>query len=145
MNTYTGLVVGAASATSMATAVYLGKLGDRVGHLPILMAGGLTAGLLFLLQSAARDAWQLLILQALTGAAIGGIIPAVSALLAHYTQLGQEGSVYGLDNSIVAGARAIAPMVGGGIAFWLGFRSTFILSGLIFLLICLTAGLKLRK
>ncbi|MCP4417526.1 MAG: hypothetical protein GY805_12955 [Chloroflexi bacterium] len=31
-----------------------------------------------------------------------------SALLARFTQPGEEGNVYGLDNAIVAGARAMA-------------------------------------
>lgn len=143
LNTMTGLVVGVSSATATATAVYLGNLGDRLGHQRILKYSALTAGLFFLPQSLVNAAWQILILQALTGAAVGGIVPALSALLAQYTERGEEGNVYGLDSAIVSAGRAIAPLIGSGAAFYFGLRSTFLVTGGIFLGIALLAAWKL--
>lgn len=139
LNTITGLVISVAAAMSTATAVYLGRLGDRIGHRRILLASALAAGLLYLPQSLVTQAWQLLILQGLTGAATGGIIPAIGALLAQYTHPGEEGRVYGLHNSLRAGSRAVAPLVGASIAFWFGFRGTFAATGLLFLAVTLLA------
>ena len=68
-------------------------------------------------------------------------MPSISALLNTSTQPGQEGSVYGLDSSVAAAARAVAPMVGAGIAVWFGMPGAFVLAGLIFLS---TAALALR-
>ncbi len=65
--------------------------------------------------------------------AIGGILPSLSALLARYTLAGEEGAVYGLDNSINAGARAIAPLIGAAVAAFFGLRLTFVASALILL------------
>jgi DHA1 family multidrug resistance protein-like MFS transporter len=76
----------------------------------------------------------LLVLYALVGVCIGGIIPAISALLARYTREGEEGAVYGLDNSITSAARAVAPLLGAGVAAWLGLRATFTATAFIFLL-----------
>lgn len=133
VNTFTGLVVGSAAATTTLSAIYLGRLGDRIGHRRILMIATLLAALLYLPQSLVTQAWQLLALQALVGVAMGGIIPAISALLARYTQAGEEGAVYGLDNSINAGARAVAPLLGAAVAVGFGLRATFAATALILL------------
>jgi DHA1 family multidrug resistance protein-like MFS transporter len=133
VNTFTGLMVGSAAATTTLSAVYLGRLGDRIGHRRILIASVLLAGLLYLPQSLVTAGWHLLMLQALVGVAMGGIIPAISALLARYTQQGEEGAVYGLDNSINSGAGAVAPLVGAGVAVWFGLRATFAATALIML------------
>jgi DHA1 family multidrug resistance protein-like MFS transporter len=85
------------------------------------------------------SAWQLLALQVLTGAAAGGVIPALSALLAGYTRPGEEGSVYGIDNSVAAAARAIAPMLAVSLALWVGLRGTFVATAFIFLVMAIVS------
>jgi DHA1 family multidrug resistance protein-like MFS transporter len=140
VNTYTGLVVGVAAATTTISSVYLGRLGDRIGHRRIFVTCAMIAALLYLPMSMVMAAWQLVVLQALVGIALGGIVPAISALLAKYTQPGEEGSVYGLDNSINAGARAIAPLIGAAIAMWFSLRATFVATAVLFLLAGLFAA-----
>lgn len=141
VNTFTGLVVGSASAATTLSAGYLGRLGDRIGHRKVVITSTLAASALFLPQSFITQAWHMLPLQALVGVALGGVIPAISALLARYTESGEEGAVYGLDNSINAGARALAPLAGAVIASWLGLRATFTATAAIFLL---TSGVAAR-
>ncbi|HDR14250.1 MAG TPA: MFS transporter [Desulfobacteraceae bacterium] len=131
-NTLTGLVVGAASAAATLAGLMLGKIGDRIGHRKILIACSIGAGLLFLPQSLVTAPWQLVVLHTLAGAAAGGIVPAISALLASCTRPGQEGAVYGLDNSVGSGARAVAPMLGVTIAALTGVRSVFAATGLVY-------------
>lgn len=138
VGTYTGLAVGLGSAASTLSGIYLGRLGDRVGHRRVLLIGLLAAGLLYLPQAFASAAWQLLVLQGLVGAAAGGVTPALSALLVHGTQPGTEGATYGLDNSITSGARALAPLLGAGVAMVFGVRCTFLAVSAILIV---TAGL----
>ncbi|GAB4442143.1 MAG: MFS transporter [Chloroflexi bacterium OHK40] len=145
VGTMTGLVVGVASAAGTATAIWLGRLGDRIGHRRILTSCALITGLCYLPQSMVTEAWQLLALQALSGAAWGGITPAISALLASYTGSGREGAVYGLDNSLVAGARAAAPLVGAAVVLGFGLRGIFVASALIYGLVGLLAALRLPE
>ena len=83
VNTFTGLVIGVSSAATTISAVYLGRLGDRLGHRKILIVCTLLAALLYLPQSMVTAPWQILVLQALVGVALGGIIPAIIALLAY--------------------------------------------------------------
>jgi MFS transporter, DHA1 family, multidrug resistance protein len=145
VNTYTGLVIGIASATATGSAVYLGRLGDKIGHRRVLIGSALAAMLLYLPQAFVTDVWQLIALQGLTGIASGGIVAAPSALLARYTQPGEEGAVYGLDNSVVAAARAIAPLAGAGIAYLFGLRATLAAMSVVFLVVVVVGMLLLPR
>ncbi len=111
----TGMAIGAASATGTFTSIALGKLGDRIGHRPILIAGSFATAIVYVPIAFVDSAWQLVALYALTGATIGGVLPAISAMLAQLTDRGEAGSVYGLDNAIVSTARAVSPVVGGAL------------------------------
>ncbi len=111
----TGMAIGAASATGTFTSIALGKLGDRIGHRPILIAGSFATAIVYVPIAFVESAWQLVALYALTGATIGGVLPAISAMLAQLTDRGEAGSVYGLDNAIVSTARAVSPVVGGAL------------------------------
>ncbi|MFN2322438.1 MAG: MFS transporter, partial [Trueperaceae bacterium] len=111
----TGMAIGAASAAGTFTSIALGKLGDRIGHRPILIAGSFATAIVYVPIAFVDSAWQLVALYALTGATIGGVLPAISAMLAQLTDRGEAGSVYGLDNAIVATARAVSPVVGGAL------------------------------
>ncbi|MCU0560936.1 MAG: MFS transporter [Desulfobacterales bacterium] len=133
VNSFTGLVIGSASASAAVFSVFFGRLGDRTGHRRIVIAGSLVGFLSFLLQGVVTSGWQFLALQVLAGIAHGGVVTGVSALLARYTACGDEGAVYGLDNSINSGARAVAPMVGVAIAMGLGMRAVFGAASLFYL------------
>ncbi|MGD9251906.1 MAG: hypothetical protein PVG19_11805, partial [Desulfobacterales bacterium] len=58
---------------------------------------------------------------------------------------GDEGAVYGLDSSITSGARVIGPLLGVGIAAWMGVRTVFLTAGLLYLLAALLAFLSLPR
>jgi len=139
LNTFTGLVIGAAAATLTVSSAILGRLGDWIGHRKIVGISAAIASTLFFLQSFVKTGWQLLILQALVGICLGGILPSISALLARYTKSGEEGAVYGLNNSIRAAGRALAPLIGASIAAWFSLRTTFIGTAIIFVIITLFA------
>ena len=133
INTWTGSVSGISGAASAIAAVYFGRLGDRVGHRRIMRICTMVAAACYLPQAAVTAAWQLLLLQGLTGAALGGLITSIAAMLAQHAPPGEEGGVYGLDNSIFAASRVVAPLLGAGLAFWLNVRAVFIFTGLLFL------------
>jgi len=136
---YAGLVISVSSATATFSGVYLGRLGDRIGHRTVLIACAVASVFVYAPQVIVGDVWQLLALQALAGLAAGGLIAAPSALLARYTDPGEEGAVYGLDNSIVAAARAVAPLVGAWIAALMGLRATFAAMTILFIVVAAAA------
>ena len=122
---YAGAFMAVSSLTSTFSAVYLGRLGDRIGHRTIVIGCALAAGLLYIPQVLVTDAYQLIALQGIAGITLGGLIAAPSALLATYTQAGEEGSVFGLSNSIASAGRAVSALIGGTIAALIGLRGTF--------------------
>ena len=144
-NTFTGVVISVSAVTTTLSGLYFGRLGDRVGHRKIVIVSMLIGGLLYLPQALVTAAWQVLAMQALLGVAIGGMIPSISALLARYTRPGLEGAVYGLENSIGSGARALAPMLGSSIAMALGLRATFLATGGLLILTALFASIYLPR
>jgi len=88
LNTFTGLVIGITSATTTLSSIFLGKLGDRVGHRLVLIVSMVLAAGLYTVQSLVTAGWQLLVFQALVGVAIGGVIPMISGLLANFIKFG---------------------------------------------------------
>jgi MFS transporter, DHA1 family, multidrug resistance protein len=110
-----GFAIGGSSLAGTFTSIALGRLGDRIGHRAILVAGVAATGLLYLPMAFVTEAWHLVVLYSLTGGAIGGVLPALSALLAQGTDRASSGAVYGLDNAVGAGARAVSPIVGGAL------------------------------
>jgi DHA1 family multidrug resistance protein-like MFS transporter len=138
-----GAVISASSATSTFSGVYLGRLGDEVGHRRVLLWAGLSAALIYVPILWVGTVWQLLVMLGLVGFALGGIISAPSALLARYTTPGEEGTVYGLNNSVGAGARSIAPIIGSTVALWFGYRVTFASAGLLMVAVAAIALFRL--
>lgn len=132
LNTFTGLAVGVSSATTTLSSIYLGRLGDRIGHRRIVIISAACAGLLYVLQSLSQQGWQLLVMQALVGVALGGIVPSISALLAKFTLQSEAGAVYGLDNSITSAGRFVAPLLGSAVAVLINLRATFLATALAF-------------
>lgn len=125
VSSFTGLVVGIESGAATLSAIYLGRLGDRIGHRKIVLGASLGALVCYVPLTMVAETWQLLLLHALVGIAVGGLVASPSALLAQYTEPGEEGAVYGLDNSIVSGARAVAPLTGAAVAMALGYRGVY--------------------
>lgn len=135
VNFYTGLMLSVSGITSTGSSIFLGRLGDGIGHRQILLGSVLFTALSYLPQGLVTSAWQLLLLRGMTGIGIGGTVTSLTALLAQYTKQGEEGSVYGLDAALVSGSRTIGPLLGGSLATWLGMRITMSSASLLYLLI----------
>ncbi len=138
-NTYAGLFMAVSAAAATFGAVWLGNLGDRISHRKVLLYCSLAAAIFYVPQAFVADIWQLLILQALAGFAAGGLVASPSALLSRYAGSERAGAIFGLENSVMSGSRAAAPLVGATVALMLGMRGVFLAAALVFALIALTA------
>lgn len=143
VSTFTGLVIGVASATGTVSSLLLGNLGDRVGHRRILLISGVLSAVSYLAMAFVTEGWQLLLLNALSGFATGGLMPALSALIASYANQDEIGSAFGLDNSVMSAARAAAPLVAVGVASLFSYEAVFVIGALIFVFTVVLAWLKL--
>lgn len=121
-----GLITGLGAATSAMGAVLLGRAGDRFGYRTVLLACTLGMAVVYAPQFFVTTPVQLLILQAAAGAAMGGGLAAIGALLANLSPEGRQGAVYGLDWSVVSVANGLGPMTGAAVAVGLGLRVPFL-------------------
>ena len=135
----TGVIIGAAALTSAVSAVYLGRLGDRIGHERILVWSAVLSALLYVPQVFVESVWMLAILQAASGVAMGGLIPSIAALMNLYAPAGNQGATYGLDNSVQASARVVAPMMAAALAAWVGYHGVFLGATIIYAVTALVA------
>ncbi len=142
---YTGLILGLSSAASTVAALYLGRLGDRVGHHRIALYSGMVTALFFFPQTLVDKPWELLILYTVTGAGIGGLTPSLSSLLARLSKPSDAGGVYGIDNSITAAGRTAAPLIASLVAAWFGLRWVFCATGLVFVAVAVMTALFLSS
>jgi DHA1 family multidrug resistance protein-like MFS transporter len=141
----TGLVSGIGAASGALAAVVLGRISDQVGHRRILLVCGLASAAFYLPYSLAVSSAQVMFFQALAGAAMGGMIAALSATLAKLSPDGHQGAVYGVDTSVTSAANAIAPMLGAGLAVAAGLRATFWLTAAVFLMASLFVARLIPK
>jgi DHA1 family multidrug resistance protein-like MFS transporter len=132
--TLTGLISGARAATSAVGAVTIGRASDRLGYRRVLLVCAVGVTLTYVPQFFVTTVWQLLVLQALLGLLMAGVLASMSALLANLAPEGRQGAVYGVDASAVSVSNAIGPMLGATVAANWGLRAPFILAALAFAL-----------
>ncbi len=132
--TVSGLALGMLGLTSAISSIFLGRIGDKRGHQPVLLWCALGAGLLYLPMALANASWQLVVLQGLFGVAAGGLVPAANAIVAHQSPPEQRGTIYGVVAAAASLGGFFGPLVGAGIAATLGFSAAFFVTG-VFLLI----------
>ena len=132
--TVSGLALGMLGLTSAISSIFLGRLGDKRGHQPVLLWCALGAGLLYLPMAFASASWQIVVLQGLFGIAAGGLVPAANALVAHHSPVEQRGTIYGVVAAAASLGGFFGPLVGAVIAASFGFGAAFFVTG-VFLLI----------
>jgi DHA1 family multidrug resistance protein-like MFS transporter len=127
----TGLISGAGAASSAVGALTLGRASDRIGYRRVLLVCTFLAAVLYVPQFFVVNPWQLLVLQALLGLVMSGVLASISALQANLAPEGHQGAVYGLDASVVSAANAVGPLLGASVAAALGLRVPFLLAAAI--------------
>ena len=144
-STYAGLVLTISSIATTAGSFVLGWLSDKWGYRNVLVFASLMAMTFYIPQAFVSNIAQLLMLQALAGFAAGGVLAAPAAMLAKFTHLGDEGSVYGLDASVSSFANGMAPLTASIIAAVLGLRAVFAAVAIYYLFILLVGSHFLPK
>jgi DHA1 family multidrug resistance protein-like MFS transporter len=140
VSTVTGLATGVGAMCGALSAAYLGRVGDKLGHRPLLLAGaaGTALGYVSLALLVGRE-WQLIGLMGLIGIGLGVVEPATKALINQRAASEQMGSVYGVDASITSIGRVILPLLGSLTVAGIGLRGIFWLLAVIFVLVFLFA------
>ena len=128
LGTLAGAVTSAAAFTSSLVALVIGPLVRRTGQKRLLLICVAGAAIIHIPQSFVTNTTQLLVLRAIQGGFMGGILPTANALLARLTPPERRGAVFGLASGTQAGARAVGPAVGAAVAQAWGMASTFLVT-----------------
>jgi DHA1 family multidrug resistance protein-like MFS transporter len=130
VNSLAGLAMGVSGMTSAVASVGLGRLSDRIGQRPLLIASGALAAATFLPLGLTTQVWQVIVLQALFGIASGGMLPTANALVARLTPEERRGTVYGFTTTASSLGAFVGPLVGTALAAALGLHAPFLAIGL---------------
>jgi MFS family permease len=128
---WTGISSAATGAMLFISSPFWGSLADRFGRKPMLLRAYVGAMFTLTLQAVVQNLWQLVLLRALQGLFVG-TIPAATALVAAGTPQRRIAYALGLVQMAVFTSQTVGPVVGGYMAEWFGFRLTFALGGLMY-------------
>lgn len=143
--TVAGLVLASTGFASAVSALVLGRMSDRVGHVRVLTVCLLGAALSYFPQALVGQVWHLLVLRILVGLFLGGLMPTANVLLAATVPPARRGAAFGLSAAATSVASATAPLTGAGIATFAGIRAVFVATGLLYTVGCGWVNLGLSR
>jgi MFS transporter, DHA1 family, multidrug resistance protein len=126
------LVGGAVTVVFMIPA---GKLVDRFGVRPFLLAGFMAGAVSLIFFTYSRSIPYLLVMILLMGAAFALIIPAWNAFIGSYIPKEKRGAIWGFFLTIEGSGTVAGSILSGVLWDWLGYAAPFIASGSV--LLCL--------
>lgn len=119
---FIGLLIGAMTG---------GVLGDRFGRRTVMICAFAAVGVSSLLTSLVETTTQLIVFRILTGFGIGACMPNFTALTVEYTPRRRQGLFVTLVFSAIPLGGVIGGYVVSDLIEWMGWRSVFVVGGII--------------
>ncbi len=129
---WSGVLATATGAMLFISSPLWGSLSDRFGRKNMLLRAYAGATVTITAQAIVQNVWQLLALRALQGVFVG-TIPAATALIAGGTPQRRMAYALGLVQMAVFLSQTVGPVAGGLMAGVVGFRITFALGGIMYI------------
>lgn len=141
---WTGLLAAAGGVAGMLAGLLLGNLADRVPPPRIGKASALFAGLLMIPQGLAHSFGLLFATRFGCMFCAGGLDPVFQIWLSKMTPAHRRGSIFGWASSARCIGWMLAALGSGVVAAGLNIRATFLLGGLLYLLLipAITIGVR---
>ncbi|MFN8535382.1 MAG: MFS transporter [Dehalococcoidia bacterium] len=141
---WTGIIQAGMGGALIVVTPFWGAISDRVGQKTMLLRGILGGGISVGLLSLATQAWHVLVLRILVGAA-GGVSSTVAALAAAILPPARLAMGMGLIQTFQAIGTSIGPLLGGLGAATIGYRGVFLTSGLFMVMVSGLAAFLIRE
>lgn len=135
--TTTGVIFAVTGLASAIAAPRWGRRSDHRGYRPTLGRALLGAGLFALPQGLVTAAWQLLVVRIFYGMFIGGIVPAVHAMIGLRAPAERRAGIMGVTSTALMLGNLTGPLIGGALAGLFGLRTVFFLSSAVLFAILL--------
>jgi DHA1 family multidrug resistance protein-like MFS transporter len=134
---YIGLIFGAFSISRTVLLPYFGKLSDKKGRKPFIIAGLFAYTIVALAYIFSNRIESLIAIRFFQGIASAMIMPAVQAYVGDITPPQREGFTMGLFNMSMFLGLSIGPLIGGIIRDNFGLNMSFALMGILTFMGCL--------
>lgn len=128
---WAGVVMSLTALGGALSTGYLGRLADKVGHWKLVCLLLLLCALLLIPQAFVNAPWQLALLRFIMGLALGGILPAITAVLRHSVPEKFAGVILGFSVSAMYVGQVAGPLAGGFITKQAGMRAVFFMTALV--------------
>lgn len=128
---YIGLIFGAFSLSRTFLLPFFGRLSDRKGRKPFILAGLFCYALVSVAFIYFNQVSQMIIIRFFQGAASAMVLPVIQAYVGDITPKGREGFVMGLFNMSLFFGLSLGPVVGGVISDQFNLQAAFVCMGLL--------------
>jgi DHA1 family multidrug resistance protein-like MFS transporter len=142
--TVTGIIFTGSGIAGAIASITVGAVSDRLGYRRVIMIGlGMTAVLSFP-QAFVTAIWQLFLLRIAIDFSMGAVLPSASALIASKVPSNKRGTAYGLMGSATSLGAGSGPLASATVVAFADIRATFVMAGLLFILVELWVATALR-
>ncbi len=138
------LVMGVQLTTTMIAKPLSGRLSDRLGRKPMILAGLFLCAASLPVIPALSSLWLLFLVSALFGLGVAVVTPSTTALVADLVRAGRMGSAMGAFGTIWDTGEALGPILAGLLIASLGYSSAFTLMSLLMLAAALTFAIMVK-
>lgn len=120
-----GLIVSAMGISSVLSASFMGKLGDRIGNHRLMLLALIYSFIIYIFCANAHSPLQLGVLRFLFGLGTGALTPGVNSILSKITPKEGISRIFSYNQSFYYLGGVIGPMFGSIIATSLGYHWVF--------------------
>jgi DHA1 family multidrug resistance protein-like MFS transporter len=129
--TIAGAIFSTAGLFTVIGAPFWGRRNDAKSYRKNLTIALIGAGVSYVAQGLATTAIELILLRALQGFCLGGILPALYSYVSKHAPIERRGGIMGIASSTNVLASMIGPTLGGAIAAQMGLRMNFFVTGML--------------
>ncbi len=139
-----GLVMGVQLATTMLAKPLSGRLSDRLGRKPMILAGLFLCAVMLPVIPTQTSLWLLLPVSALLGLGVAIVTPSTTALVADLVVAGRMGSAMGVFGTIWDTGEAAGPILAGFLIASLSYAPAFTLIAALMAVVALIFAIFVR-
>lgn len=134
LNLYAGLIFSVTYLVSAIVSPIWGKMADRYGRKPMILRASLGMALIIGAMGLVTNIWELFVLRFIQGI-FSGYVSNANALIATETPKEKSGMALGTLMAGLTGGNLLGPLLGGFLASTFSYRITFIITGILLLLV----------
>jgi len=143
--TITGALYSIVGVFSIFSAYWWGKHVEKIGLAKSLFIASLVTAIMYFLHSVIKNPYYLIPVRTLLGFGYGAITPLLFTRISQNVNKDRRGGVMGIGSSFQVLGNLIGPLFGGYAGAVIGFQFSFLITGLIFLVISILSILSLSS